>query len=127
MLIRGIVFYSALFLVIMSCLYFLLVIIHKKRIVNMVNKGDIDEEGAKKLPGLIVQDYIEPISSLTRFYCSAVLMCLTIFNVLNIDIMFPFQDISLTEVIIEFISLFLILLNILPLLKNFFWRTIKKN
>ncbi|MDN6571728.1 MAG: hypothetical protein L0L22_12110, partial [Staphylococcus equorum] len=101
--------------------------ISEATIYNWKKEYSPDEEGAKKLPGLIVQDYIEPISSLTRFYCSAVLMCLTIFNVLNIDIMFPFQDISLTEVIIEFISLFLILLNILPLLKNFFWRTIKKN
>ena len=41
--------------------------ISEATIYNWKKEYTPDEEGAKKLPGLIVQDYIEPISSLTSF------------------------------------------------------------
>lgn len=95
----------------------------------MVEGGKISDseakELAKELPNLIVKTYIEPIHSLARFYFSVTLIYLIIFNVISIGIFYPFQDMSWGKVIVICIALVLSVFIILPLLKNFFWRSIK--
>lgn len=119
-----ILMYFVLFVFFMDCLYFLIGLIHKRRVTKICEKRKLKENQIDYLVKKVIEAYMKPIYKLSYFIFSMMILYLIISNLVNFNFMYPFKDITLITLIMLILLLIVVLAVTLPKIKNFFWHSI---